>query len=854
MKWTCTKFRGRGLKVIISSFVFAATQAAFADVLESQQVNNISGLGLDQSEPVIVATPTGNIIAAWIDERNGTADIRVGLYDSNGLSLSPSFQVNQDDVRGIDEEAPSVAVDGSGNFVVVWQDNRTGDMEIYARRYDAMGNPLGASFTVNEGGIGTDQSEPDVACDAAGNFLVVWQVFSTGYFVFGRHFDNLGTPTGDSFQINVPGEFSLATLPAVAMSPSGAFTVAWVDADVYFTEIFSRAYAPDTTPLTDPIWISDDGTDSDHGQPDVAMSSDDHAVITWADGRDEFSNGIFAQLIGAGGLPVGVNFRIDENQAGTYNMNPVIAMSPAGDFIISWHDYINSLRTILGQWLDAAGNPIGTNEIIAQPTSSSTAYTAAAVAHDHLGRTVFAWQSDHYSAPEVHDILMRRYDINHQPVSDEEVLNDDVDACNQTYPGVAVDGSGASIVVWEDMRNGNEDIFMRRFDAQCNPIGPELLVNDDGTDVHNRNAQVAMNDAGTAVVGWVDGRVTFSDIFIQRYNASGTPLGTNTHVNESAEGSQYGVELAVAPDDSFIVLWMDSIIDSYDVFIQRYDDNGMPLGNNVRVNTDPPYRTQTSGDLGMDAAGNFVVIWSQNDGVGFGYNIYGQLFDVAGNRIGTNYILNDGSGGLVTRRESTVAMAPDGSFTVTWTDYRHDEPAIYARRFDAAGSPLSADFQVNDDGNSFNHEDPSIAADSMGNITIVWTDYRQGYPTLFSQQYDASGMPIGANEPIGTDLDPSIQMWSRTAYGDDRLFIAWEGNHIPGQGYDIWLASTPDSACPADLTGDDQVNIDDIFAILGLWGVCPDPCPPYCTGDLTEDCSVNIDDIFAVLGEWGPCE
>ncbi len=62
-----------------------------------------------------------------------------------------------------------------------------------------------------------------------------------------------------------------------------------------------------------------------------------------------------------------------------------------------------------------------------------------------------------------------------------------------------------------------------------------------------------------------------------------------------------------------------------------------------------------------------------------------------------------------------------------------------------------------------------------------------------------------------------------------------------------------DDLCPADLTGDSQVNIDDIFAVLGLWGDCPDPCPPYCEGDLTEDCTVNIDDIFAILGMWGPC-
>ncbi len=59
--------------------------------------------------------------------------------------------------------------------------------------------------------------------------------------------------------------------------------------------------------------------------------------------------------------------------------------------------------------------------------------------------------------------------------------------------------------------------------------------------------------------------------------------------------------------------------------------------------------------------------------------------------------------------------------------------------------------------------------------------------------------------------------------------------------------------CHADLTGDETVNIDDVFAVLGLWGACPDPCPPHCPGDLTDDCVVNIDDIFHILGEWGPC-
>ncbi len=67
------------------------------------------------------------------------------------------------------------------------------------------------------------------------------------------------------------------------------------------------------------------------------------------------------------------------------------------------------------------------------------------------------------------------------------------------------------------------------------------------------------------------------------------------------------------------------------------------------------------------------------------------------------------------------------------------------------------------------------------------------------------------------------------------------------------MTLTAGSYC-VDLTGDNLVDIDDIFAVSGYWGQCADPCPPVCPGDINFDCTVNIDDIFALLGEWGECE
>lgn len=55
--------------------------------------------------------------------------------------------------------------------------------------------------------------------------------------------------------------------------------------------------------------------------------------------------------------------------------------------------------------------------------------------------------------------------------------------------------------------------------------------------------------------------------------------------------------------------------------------------------------------------------------------------------------------------------------------------------------------------------------------------------------------------------------------------------------------------CPGDLTGDGQVDGEDLTLLLGSWGACADPCP----ADITGDGSVGGDDLTILLGDWGPC-
>jgi hypothetical protein len=65
------------------------------------------------------------------------------------------------------------------------------------------------------------------------------------------------------------------------------------------------------------------------------------------------------------------------------------------------------------------------------------------------------------------------------------------------------------------------------------------------------------------------------------------------------------------------------------------------------------------------------------------------------------------------------------------------------------------------------------------------------------------------------------------------------------------------SPCPADIApagGDNQVNVQDLLAVIGAWGACPNPS--NCPADIAPaggDDTVNVQDLLAVIGAWGAC-
>ncbi|MEL7364210.1 MAG: hypothetical protein AAFN13_19195, partial [Bacteroidota bacterium] len=143
-------------------------------------------------------------------------------------TTGPEFRVTTETAGS--QSAPSVATDADGDYVVVWdsfgQDGN--NLGVYAQRYDATGVAQGSEFLVNTE-TSESQRDPVVAMDADGNFVVVWESrdqdgSSDG--IFAQRYDAAGVAQGAEFQVNTETT-SNQDDPSVAMDADGDFVIVW---------------------------------------------------------------------------------------------------------------------------------------------------------------------------------------------------------------------------------------------------------------------------------------------------------------------------------------------------------------------------------------------------------------------------------------------------------------------------------------------------------------------------------------------------------------------------------------------------------------------------------------------------
>ncbi len=184
--------------------------------------------------------------------------------------------------------------------------------------------------------------------------------------------------------------------------------------------------------------------------------------------------------------------------------------------------------------------------------------------------------------------------------------------------------------------------------------------------------------------------------------------------------------------------------------------------------------------------------------------------------------------------EFTFSTVGQGHFTDTEIILFDDEFNVL-RMNDDRQSPASLQSQIVE---TLDLGDYYLAV-SQYNLAISVPNETKGEASIFGNRLDFPGAI--ARETAGSNIDVSYAI---SHPGDDRIIVAM----LPGP-FDMHFAkfTVANPPCPADITGDGQVNSSDLGQLLASWG------PGASVADLNGDQNVNSSDLGILLASWGPC-
>ncbi len=314
----------------------------------------------DQTEPAVARAADGSYVVVWTSENEDALDedgepiedltgeavvytnVYARMYDRYGEPTSGEILVTS--YSSGNQSNPDVAIDEYGNFVVVWEgEGEDGDDEydsygIWARVFDANGNASGEQFAVNEVQDGK-QSDPAVAMDGDGNFVVTWVSLSEGGIV-ARTFNLNGEATSVAFMVNTTTGNSHAD-PDVAMDDEGNYTIVWTAAeqDNGSMGIFAQRFNSSGSRLGSVFMVNQYQTDS-QDSPRIAMDDDGNFIVVWQSfGQDTFGGyGIYARRYSSSGSALTDEFQVNDTTSG-YQFEPSVSMDSDGDFVITWSSF-----------------------------------------------------------------------------------------------------------------------------------------------------------------------------------------------------------------------------------------------------------------------------------------------------------------------------------------------------------------------------------------------------------------------------------------------------------------------------------------------------------------------------------
>lgn len=375
---------------------------------------------------------------------------------------------------------------------------------------------------------------------------------------------------------------------------------------------------------------------------------------------------------------------------------------------------------------------------------------------------------------------------------------------NSQLDASSLESRAAEIAAWGTAFNTDADLLL---------YGCDVAAGTDGESFVQRLAALTRADVtasddptGNVVLGgdWVleysAGQIESNIVFSAATRVQWQGL-LETLANTTLAPTQTNAAVAANPlTGDFVVTWTSDDADHTGIFARVYDTSGTPLSVEIAVNTTAP-NDQMKPAVAMATDGSFVVVWQSDKQDGDNYGIYARRFDAAGTPLSIEIAVNDYF--IKNQTDASIAMAPDGSFVVAWKDDRNGGD-VYVRHFSTTGAALSNEILVNT--NTANGQIlPAVAMDSAGNYVVAWqSDSGGSGKAIFAQRFDLNDIKLGSEFRVNTydsndQTEPAIAMAP-----DGRFVITWTSNNQDGGGKGVYAQRYAADGTPAG--GEFRVN------------------------------------------------
>jgi hypothetical protein len=460
--------------VLAFSFVAAAVPSAWAS-WGQDGIPLCAAVG-DQIHPELVSVGAGGAIVVWYDSRNGNADIYAQKVNAAGANQWTSDGVALCTAAG-DQVLPAIASDGEGGAIVAWSDNRSGSRDIYARRISASGVAQWTQDGLLLCGAAGSQLDPVILPDESGGAIVAWVDYRSGnYDAYAQRVSASGDVLWTTNGVAVcPGAEGQAALQIISDGAGGAI-IAWEDSRNGYWDVYAQRLNADGSLQWASSGVALSVAALSQVRPQMVSDGSGGAIVTWIDDRSG-PDDIYAQRVNASGIVQWTTDGVPICTAMNLQWDPFIASDGAGGAIIVWRDLRVGDWNIYAQRVNTAGIPQWTCDGNPLCTTVADALNAA-IAPDGAGGAIVLWE----------DLRSGNHDIYAQRVKANGLIQYTLDGralCtasgDQRNPRLVSFASGAAIVTWWDGRSGNSDIYAQFMDAPLPPTdastmpGPSFL-------------------------------------------------------------------------------------------------------------------------------------------------------------------------------------------------------------------------------------------------------------------------------------------------------------------------------------------------------------------------------------------